>query len=117
MGEDFINARLKDIEHIKEKYKNEDYLEVLQKKWSNNETFTPASDIMDSLTHGKFRDYYGMPGHGQFYFASKMKRQTEVFANIFELYSAKDSKGYEEVKEHFPNQVAAFEKVINKIKK
>jgi hypothetical protein len=70
------------------------------------------SDIIDSLTIGKFRSDFRMTGHGTIYYmeGGLKSQMTENFANLFLLWS--DNKAWAFTKEMFPNLAKEFEVIM-----
>ncbi len=123
LDKDFVDARTLDIKYLKEKFSGQDIFVELKNKWKGKAEFFGASDIFDSLSLGKFRDSYGMSGHGSRYYNAKSglrvkhnksKQQTEVFAQLFEGY-ATGGKVWDNILEHYPNQAKVFEKTIKEV--
>ena len=73
----------------------------------------PISDIFAAMTNGKTYDSFG---HTEEYWkASKTNRNTEIFADLTNLYANPDKTQWNAVKEYFPELTSTYEKTIKKI--
>ena len=115
----FIDSIVKNIDRLNNKYGDEngpDMFEVFKNKWIGKKEYSAASDILDAISGGVFRDEYRMPGHGATYYQNPNKRRSEIFANLFDLYSKPDKKIYNELKDDFPDIIFGFESLLRKIR-
>ncbi len=113
----FLNARKADIAHLKSLFGHpQDMMLHLSKQWSGYEKFRGASDMLDSITAGKFHDVYGMAGHGKTYFKTQGARQAESFANLFQGWS-QQGRVWKNIEKYFPNQAREFEKLMEELLK
>jgi len=71
------------------------------------------SDIIDSMTKGKFYNDFRMAGHGKSYYRSHDHQMTENFANLFLLWS--DKKKWAFTKEMFPSLTKEFELIMKEV--
>ena len=73
----------------------------------------PISDIFAAMTNGKTYDSFG---HTEEYWKeSKKNRNTEIFADLTNLYANPDKTQWNAVKEYFPELTSAYEKAIKRI--
>lgn len=108
----FLNARKADIAHLRSLFGSpQDMMIALRSEWRGIEKYRGASDMLDSITGGKFHDTYGMAGHGVTYFKSKGARQAETFANLFQGWSQQGSV-WSNIEKYFPNQAKEFEDLM-----
>jgi len=76
--------------------------------------WVPAmSDILDSMSRGRFQNkFYGF-GHGVGYYSrGEASQMTENFANLFQLWSF-GGEGWEKAKELFPRLTKEFEELMD----
>ena len=72
-----------------------------------------TSDIYDALTDGQVFDKLGADGHGAGYYRKQGNKETEIFANMFALWS--DNKQWSKTKELFPNLSEEFELIMKEV--
>jgi hypothetical protein len=83
------------------------------------------SDIVDSLTKGAFHTDFQMFGHGKSYYGYNFMTKkysnysesqlTENFANMFEIWSSGNEKGWSHAKKMFPNMTKEFEVIMGEV--
>ena len=74
------------------------------------------TDIIDSLSKGKVLPtgrMNGLGGHGPEYYKSEEKRNTEIFANLFALWS--DKKQWVKATSQFPTLSKEFETIMKEV--
>lgn len=72
-----------------------------------------VSDIIDSMTKGKFHNDHRMSGHGKSYYRTQENQMTENFANLFLLWS--DKKKWSFTKKMFPELTKEFELIMKEV--
>jgi len=72
-------------------------------------TEADLSDLFSSLTINNIEGFYG---HKLDYLMKKGKRESEVFADLFSIYSRRDKTIWNVVKKELPQLAKAFEKII-----
>ena len=80
---------------------------------AKEEQFSNYSDIIDSMSNGRFHSENFAHGHGKKYYSSDRARQSENFANLFALWS--DGKHWSEAKTLFPNLTSEFEIIMKEV--
>lgn len=72
---------------------------------------SPMSDILSALTAGKARGYWS---HSASYWKSggRENRRTEIFANLTNMYGAKDKTAWNECERLFPELCTAYKNVL-----
>jgi len=71
------------------------------------------SDIIDSMSRGKFYNRHHMPGHGVSYYKSVESQMTENFANLFMLWA--DKTHWKFTKSMFPTLTKEFELIMAEV--
>ena len=123
-GGELVRKRTEVLKDFKEKWylkKDLYYTRGKKKGKLKGYTYKPkegyqegASDIIDSMADGWFRDNHMAYGHGgKYYFRNIENKMTENFANLFELWS--DNKDWDKVKELFPNLTKEFEAIMKEV--
>lgn len=119
-SDSFSKAISDDYKILSAKFGRKDTLSILADRWKGKDEFNGLSDIIDSVSYGKFREKYKVAGHGEGYYGTKgvkdlntlkFRRESEAFANMFEAY-ANNGKAWAEAKELFPNLSKDFEEKI-----
>jgi len=100
-------------------FKLKDMLKVMEDSkygikfiWKNP-IYANVSDIIDSMTKGKFYNNHRMAGHGKSYYRSHENQMTENFANLFLLWS--DKKSWAFTKKMFPSLTKEFELIMKEV--
>jgi SPP1 gp7 family putative phage head morphogenesis protein len=73
------------------------------------------SDIMDSITDGEFQTLLRMHGHGTAYYAREGMKETENFANLFNLW-AEGGDMWVDTKSTFPSLTKEFELIMKEVR-
>ena len=110
----YFNKWFKEEEIYFTKGRNKGKLKgYLSVKREDTRHISHLSDIMDSLSAGKFRSKYFADGHGTQYYKTLENRMSENFANMFSIWSEKTR--WNEAQELFPNLTKEFELIMKEV--